>query len=225
MKLLNYIFALLLFLCTSVCANTEIRHFRLDDADSDLYPTQEIQALVAKKLTASKLLAGPYEKTEIESIYAVESKKYDSKYKEKWYQLSNIQPGCSYELRISYAASMPSNFEITLYTVSQVARIFNIIQDKATMDAQESKQQGRKIIMYAKVTSSYVGISHIPGMEDQAVPYILVLEKHVLGLPVQALKLVGVLVIVIAISLLVVTPRILAKIDNVLAESPPYKEE
>ncbi|KAJ2083998.1 hypothetical protein H4R24_000344 [Coemansia sp. RSA 988] len=218
-------FALLLWLCASVRGNTEIRHFRPNAVDSALYPTQRIQASIAKHLSASKVLSGPYTKTDIESIYPIESKKSDSRYKAQWYQLLNLEPGSSYELRISYAASMPSNFEISLYSVSEVAQLLNLIPDEAPVDELKPKQQENEIIMYARVTSSYAGVSYIPGMEDQPVPYIFVLEKHVLGLPLQAFKLVGVLVVVIAIGLFVVTPRILTSIDAALADSLPYKEE
>ncbi|KAJ2342060.1 hypothetical protein GGH92_005543, partial [Coemansia sp. RSA 2673] len=45
--------------------------------------------------------------------------------------------------------------------------------------------------------------------------------KHIAGLPVQALKLIAVLVLVVLFGLLVETPRLISKINSVVAEERP----
>ncbi|KAJ2159087.1 hypothetical protein GGF46_003288 [Coemansia sp. RSA 552] len=118
---------LVTLLCGLVAGNTEIRHFR-PNGDATAQPIdkagqqQQLSALIPNHTT----LTAPYTSTGVEVIHALESADHGSEEKERWYVLRGLDAGHSYELRVSYAASTPSDFYIDLYSVSGFARLHNI---------------------------------------------------------------------------------------------------
>ncbi|KAJ2444910.1 hypothetical protein IWW46_001766 [Coemansia sp. RSA 2440] len=199
-------------LCASVLGNTEIRHFR---------PIVDGQkAHCSHKLPATILIA-PFTQTDTVTIASLESTKHNRQDKEHWYCLRNLEPGLSHELRISYAATTPSRFIIDIFSSSEVQQLYNLTNEQVLLGQEDAAEQ----IMYARVTVSYAGASHIQGLENDDIPYIFTLEKHILGLPVQALWLIAVIVAVVALSLLVVTPKLQAVINSVLSEPAKAQKE
>ncbi|KAJ2453286.1 hypothetical protein EV183_002343 [Coemansia sp. RSA 2336] len=181
-----------------VLGNTEIRHFR---------PHVHKHARCLEALSPV-VLTSPHTLTEITNISTLESSAAQTA-KEHWYCLENLEPHL-YELRVSYAATDPSSFNIEIFTEAELKKLVDVDGDLP-------------IALHAKISASYAGVSNIPGLEEKPVPYILALERHVWGVPIQALLLIAVLVAVVAFSLAVVTPRIIAQIDLVLSENKDSK--
>ncbi|KAJ1833003.1 hypothetical protein LPJ63_003085 [Coemansia sp. RSA 2711] len=199
--MLSFILVAVLLLCATVQANTEIRHFR---------PTVISNHHRCLDQLSPAVLLAPHTSTEVVKLAALENTDADLSEKAHWYCLRDLEHGHSYELRVSYAATTPSDFNIDIFTGAEMQRLFNA-SDLAT---------------HAKVTASYAGVSNVPGMENVHIPYIFVLDAHVWGLPTQALKLIAVLAVVIAFSLLFVTPRLVAAINSVLSEPDvPSKQD
>ncbi|KAJ2506551.1 hypothetical protein IWW47_001529 [Coemansia sp. RSA 2052] len=141
--------------------------------------------------------------------------------KENWYRLDNTHQGVSYELRISHAAATGVDFGIALYSGDDVLRLFSKNFGSAVANKRPALEVGGQLAVYAKVTASYAGYSTRTGVENWPVAYIIVLEKHIAGLPAQALKLIATLVAVVLVGLFVATPRIIARINAVAAEERP----
>ncbi|KAJ1734239.1 hypothetical protein LPJ61_001178 [Coemansia biformis] len=217
MGLALLLLALVLAACANVRGNTEVRRFRLD-LDTPMHQSPLLQRRIDGVLPNQTALAAPFTTSGIEAIYAAESTTASSEDRVRWYRLQGLEPGRSYELRVSYAATPPSSFDIALYSVLEVLRLFNAAPGREETPHMQDSAPRAELDMYAKVTVSYTGHSHIVDMENRQVRYIIALERHVLGLPVRAYKLVGALVVVVIFSLLVVAPRILAAADAVLAE-------
>ncbi|KAJ1897980.1 hypothetical protein LPJ66_003037 [Kickxella alabastrina] len=227
--------SILFLICSGVFGNTEIRHFRPPaiNTDSHFHVHQsEIKHQLSRLIPGQVLLSSPYTSTGTELIASLQSVNSTRQDRERWYCLADLEPNESYELRVSYAATTPADFTIEIFTIDQMAKLHGVAVDAFDANPLESQgnpntlTSGARLTMYTKVTASYSGVSVVPRMEDRRVPYVFVLEKHVLGLPIQAIKLIAVLVVVIAFSLLWVTPCILAKIKAVLAEEtvPPKQD-
>ncbi|CAG8477742.1 9554_t:CDS:2 [Ambispora gerdemannii] len=95
--------------------------------------------------------------------------------KEHWYLLSDLIDGETYETRVSYAASSPTNFVMEIYDFERI----------------------------------YDGYSYIPGKENQAVIYNIVLETLLFGIvPRVAIKLIALLVFTVVFSYFILVPSI-----------------
>ncbi|KAJ2656612.1 hypothetical protein IWW48_004922 [Coemansia sp. RSA 1200] len=225
------LFLALLALCSLAYANTEIKHFRpARQTPEELLLSQAERNALASTLVPSMMtsLAGPYTTIEFETISYQQN--INSENKERWYCLSNLVHDKSYELRVSYAATTPSDFELTLFSFSELMAHFGKPLDLDMDSAAQKRLEGSKprhhaetthsttTVMYARIRAMYTGFSAVPGMENQAVPYMLTLEKHVLGLPAQALWLVAVLLVVVPASIYIVSPWILSICDGLIAE-------
>ncbi|KAJ2256033.1 hypothetical protein GGI13_001342 [Coemansia sp. RSA 455] len=210
------VIATLMCLCRNVTANTCIRHFSPSAAHKspDGHTLDLITALTPGGVA---VLSAPYMLAPIAMISTQQSTNASRADKEQWYRLDTLQLGVSYELRISNAAATGVDFEIELYTADDVLRLHN----KPTDNTELSSETKGRLAVYAKVTASYAGYSTWSDVENWPISYVIVLEKHVAGLPVQALKLIAVLVLVVLFGLLVATPRLISKINSVVAEERP----
>ncbi|KAJ2700106.1 hypothetical protein FB645_005113 [Coemansia sp. IMI 203386] len=142
--------------------------------------------------------------------------------REKWYCLQNLFANHSYEVRVSYAATTPADFHIELYTLENMASIYNVSfgGNGSVGKHVYGAQDNRLVTMYARVSAVYSGMSTAAAnMENHRIPYRFVLEKHVLGLPYQALKLIAAIVAVLVVSFAVVVPRLLTALNAVIAET------
>ncbi|KAJ1663910.1 hypothetical protein GGF38_003149, partial [Coemansia sp. RSA 25] len=167
------------------------------------------------------VLSAPYMSAPVATISTQQSTNASYADKENWYRLDNTHQGASYELRISNAAATGVDFGIVLYSSDDVFRLFNKTFGSAVADKRPALEVGGQLAVYAKVTASYAGYSTRTDVENWPVAYIIVLEKHVAGLPAQALKLIATLVVVVLVGLFVATPRIVARINAVAAEERP----
>ncbi|KAJ2029245.1 hypothetical protein IWW57_001801 [Coemansia sp. S610] len=205
--------ATLLLLCRNAAANTCIRHF----APTAKHKSPDALALdLIAALTPGgfSMLSAPYTLAPAATISTQQSSNASRAEKEQWYYLDNLGLGVSYELRISNAAATGVDFEIELYSADDVLRLHN----KPAGSAELSSKVEGKLAIFSKVTASYAGHSTWPSVENWPVAYVIVLEKHVAGLPLQALKLIAVLVPVVLAGLFVATPRLIAMINAVVAE-------
>ncbi|KAJ2728620.1 hypothetical protein IW152_005918 [Coemansia sp. BCRC 34962] len=216
---LRFVQALLLVVATLLClirnvaANTCIRHFSLaaKHKSPDALALGLITALTPGGFS---VLSAPYTLAPTATISTQQSSNASRAEKEQWYYLDNLRLGVSYELRISNAAATGVDFGIELYSTDDVLRL----HDKPTSSVELSSKVDGKLAIFAKVTASYAGYSTWPSVENWPVDYVIVLEKHVAGLPLQALKLIAVLVPVVLVGLFVATPRLITMINTVVAE-------
>ncbi|KAJ2778010.1 hypothetical protein H4R18_004859 [Coemansia javaensis] len=142
--------ALLAAACAGVRGNTEIRHFR-PSAGGHAHPSQRVLDLVAAAIPNQAVLAGPYTISGIEEVAPAGSAIAGDAAKARWYRLQGLEPGRSYEVRISYAASTPADFGIALYTVAEIMDRHGI-----ALDDRGAAQDG--VTMYARVTATYTGV-------------------------------------------------------------------
>ncbi|KAF8939568.1 hypothetical protein BGZ58_009356 [Dissophora ornata] len=128
----------------------------------------------------------------------------------KWYVLEGLEDGASFELRISYPATSPADFEMTVWTLDQVQ---GLVPNSTHLFEQFTQET-----MFARIKATYTGVSYrsdgISGPETLPVPYNLVLERLYLLIPYQALKLAAVIIIAVIVGLGFVAPNIrLALLD------------
>ncbi|KAJ2001121.1 hypothetical protein H4R26_004297 [Coemansia thaxteri] len=215
----------MLSLVGSVAANTCIKHFSpgAEYLCSNRHALDVVSALNQGGLIS---LSAPYTSAPVATLAIKQSTNTSQSNKEQWYRLDGLQLGASYELRISHPAATGIDFEIALYSADGILKLYNKTAASAVANAAASNPVGThslldivgQPVVYAKVTAYYSGYSNWPDVENWPAAYIIVLEKHVAGLPVQALKLIALLVLIVVTSLGVVTPWLLAKIDKVVAE-------
>ncbi|KAJ2824432.1 hypothetical protein FBU31_003997 [Coemansia sp. 'formosensis'] len=219
---LHFSRALLLIIATLVCAcsyaaaNTCIKHFS-PTAEHKSPDGHTLDLITTLTPGGFSVLTAPYTLAPIATISTQQSTNASRADKEQWYRLDNLQLGVSYELRISNAAATGVDFDIELYSADDILRLHN----KPIDNTELPPGVGGYLAIYAKVTALYGGYSTWPDVRDWPVTYAIALEKHVAGLPVQALKLIGVLVSVVLVGLFVVTPRLIATINAVVAEEHP----
>ncbi|KAI1314984.1 hypothetical protein EDD11_001420 [Mortierella claussenii] len=122
----------------------------------------------------------------------------------KWYVLENLDHGASYELRVSYPATSPADFEIMVWTLSEA-------QDHCAQDVRLDKLFD-KHIMIARIKATYTGVSYrsngVSGPEVRPIPFNLVLERLYFMIPYQALKLAAAIAGVVMVGLGYMVPKI-----------------
>ncbi|KAJ2896337.1 hypothetical protein GGI21_003871 [Coemansia aciculifera] len=215
---------LLSCLCRVANGNTCIRHFSptTEHQSPGRHTLDQISALLPGGLS---VLSAPYTSSPIATISTYQSTNASRADKENWYLLDDTLLGASYELRISNAAATGVDFDIVLYSASDVIQLLNETAIAAVADKKRLFGAAVQIAVYAKVTASYTGHSTWPDVANRPATYIIVLEKHVFGLPVQALKLIAVLAVAIMAGLFVVTPRLVAKLNSVAVEEEKPKHK
>ncbi|KAI8137259.1 hypothetical protein BJV82DRAFT_718352 [Fennellomyces sp. T-0311] len=163
-------FKVLLFavaLCTIVHANTEKLVFSTnqptDSQCHSIHPNAHV-------------LTPPY--STLQRVISPESHHF--------YTLDQLQPDSSYELRISYPATSPSDFHLELYPVCN--------------------DDSRRLLL---IKEEYAGVSNIPGMEHASVTYDIVLENLYLGfLFYQVYKVAAAVAIVLLLGQFVLLPKL-----------------
>ncbi|KAG9321648.1 hypothetical protein KVV02_005446 [Mortierella alpina] len=125
----------------------------------------------------------------------------------KWYVLPDLDDGASFELRISYPATSPADFEIMVWTLSEAQE--HLPKHIRLLD------HFSKNTMFARIKAVYTGISYLStgdsathSPETLPVPYNLVLERLYFMIPYQALKLAAVIIIVVIVGLGYLVPTI-----------------
>lgn len=118
----------------------------------------------------------------------------------KWYALDALSQGASFELRISYPATSPADFEMCVWTMNEAQK--HVPRSIQLID------HFPKDTMFARIKATYTGVSYRAGPESRPVPYNLVLERLYLHIPYQALKLALVIVVAVVGGLGFLVPRL-----------------
>ncbi|CAG8529823.1 388_t:CDS:2 [Paraglomus occultum] len=127
--------------------------------------------------------------------------------KERWYILDELDQRHTYEARISYAASSPTEFVMDILGIEETAAILKergVLEELA--DHKDAKVNTTRRVL--RVRAIYAGVSIVPGRESQAIKYNIVLETLTYGIPYVAIKLVIVLVAIIGVSLFLIVPSV-----------------
>ncbi|KAI9275667.1 hypothetical protein BDA99DRAFT_496153 [Phascolomyces articulosus] len=110
-----------------------------------------------------------------------------------WYILDELRTDMNYELRISYPATSPTDFKLTLYQVCH-------------KDNGNDNKNERRIVL---VEADYAGVSNIPGMESAPVKYDIVLENLYLGfLFYQVYKIAAAVAVVLLLGQFIILPKV-----------------
>ncbi|KAG0328032.1 hypothetical protein BGZ99_006384 [Dissophora globulifera] len=123
----------------------------------------------------------------------------------KWYILEDLEDGASFELRVSYPATSPADFDMVVWTLDEAqAHLPKNIQ---------LRDHFSENTMFARIKATYTGVSYrsdgvSSGPETLPVPYNLVLERLYLMIPYQALKLAVVIAVVAVVGLGYIVPTI-----------------
>ncbi|KAG0220575.1 hypothetical protein BGX31_010839 [Mortierella sp. GBA43] len=131
-------------------------------------------------------------------IKEIESGQVDLQNREfKWYVLEDLEDGASFELRISYPATSPADFDMVVWTLDEAQA--HVPKDLVL------KEHFSQNTMLARIKATYTGVSYrsdgVTGPETRPVPYNIVLERLYFMIPYQALKLAAVLVVVVVVGL------------------------
>ncbi|PVU88706.1 hypothetical protein BB559_005447 [Furculomyces boomerangus] len=200
---LYFIFALL------VLANIEKVVFRADSTQNLLI--NEFQRLC--KVDSIDELSGLY--TIIKSKISFQGKqKIKKRSKRKpcqndrnslaWYVLNNLKAASLYEARVSYSSMFPSEWEIKLFSLRDLVRLYgldvDIVSNKELLD-KDSK-------MFLSVETFPVGVSLIEKDERPPIRYNIVLEALVFGVPYQAIKMVIACAVVVFAGVVLFVPYI-----------------
>ncbi|CAG8566835.1 3391_t:CDS:2 [Paraglomus brasilianum] len=127
--------------------------------------------------------------------------------KERWYILDELEQGHTYEARVSYAASSPTEFVMEILGMEETATILKergVLEELA--DHKDAKVNTTRRVL--RVRAIYAGVSIVPGRESQAIKYNIVLETLTYGIPYVAIKLVIVLIAIIGVSLFLIVPSV-----------------
>lgn len=146
-------------------------------------------------IAIARMLLAPTDNTldPIESLYSLQSTNTTESDRHRWYKLTGLKNDASYELRVSYAATTPADFHITIYRLGQLSNSIDLV---------------------AHITADYEGVSIYPEMQNRPIPFVLTLEERILGLvPLQAIKLATVLIPVLLFGFFVATPWLTSKIQ------------
>ncbi|KAF9190848.1 hypothetical protein BGZ51_008133 [Haplosporangium sp. Z 767] len=129
----------------------------------------------------------------------------------KWYVLKGLEDGVSFELRVSYPATSPADFEMSVWTLQEAQE--HLSKDIRLVDFFEEQT------MFARIKATYTGVSYRSysehdsskgdaGPEELPVPFNLVLERLYFMIPYQALKLAVVIAVVAVAGVGFLGPRI-----------------
>ncbi|KAK3841599.1 MAG: hypothetical protein J3R72DRAFT_153703 [Linnemannia gamsii] len=115
-----------------------------------------------------------------------------------WYVLKDLDNKASFELRISYPATSPADFDLSVWTLTEAQE-----QLPTSVDLLDHFSENT---MFARIKATYTGVSYVsdgnaPSPETLPVPFNLVLERLYLLIPYQALKLAAVIAVVAVIGL------------------------
>ncbi|GAB5588491.1 hypothetical protein Unana1_03391 [Umbelopsis nana] len=141
---------------------------------------------------------------------------------QRWYRLHGLQDGGGYEARISYPATSPTDFRLTLLNHSQLYSILNDptqygsshtteFNDFVESESDTSIDEGlvHNTTLFLLVEGNYTGISMVKGVEFRPVKYNIALEKLHMGfIPNQAYKLAISLLVAVGFGAVFVVPAV-----------------
>ncbi|RKP39509.1 hypothetical protein BJ085DRAFT_37352 [Dimargaris cristalligena] len=138
---------------------------------------------------------------------------------EHWYILAHLAPGRSYEARVSYPASSPTDFKMEIVELDQFSDYLPLAtpqeivasstqSDPPASDDPASSLAGRPdgVTRFLRVRALYAGFSHIQDRDKQPVYYNIVLEQLYFYIPYQAYKLAVAIVGAVLFAVFVFNP-------------------
>ncbi|RUS15745.1 hypothetical protein BC937DRAFT_92051 [Endogone sp. FLAS-F59071] len=128
---------------------------------------------------------------------------------QRWYTLEALVDNESYEARISYAATTPTDFKLLLLSYSDMIKIANFSDLVPHLVDSTNGQQPISIFpnQFLLVEGVFTGVSYIPSAKQNPVSYNIVLEKVYLGgIPYQAGKLAVAIIASLFVGIFVIVP-------------------
>ncbi|KAF8928639.1 hypothetical protein BGZ47_001495, partial [Haplosporangium gracile] len=138
-----------------------------------------------------------------------------------WYVLKDLDNKASFELRISYPATSPADFDMSVWTLGEAQERLPTSIDLLSHFPENT--------MFARIKATYTGVSYLsdgkaPSPETLLVPFNLVLERLYFMIPYQALKLAAVIAVVAVSGLGYVVPRVHRALVDISAEGAKSKK-
>ncbi|KAF9281094.1 hypothetical protein BGZ88_011821 [Linnemannia elongata] len=138
-----------------------------------------------------------------------------------WYVLKDLDNKASFELRISYPATSPADFDMSVWTLEEAQE-----QLPTSIDLLDHFPQNT---MFARIKATYTGVSYLsngrlPSPETLPVPFNLVLERLYFMIPYQALKLAAVIALVTVSGLGYAVPRVHRVLIEISAQDSKSKK-
>ncbi|KAG0257309.1 hypothetical protein BG011_004023 [Mortierella polycephala] len=140
----------------------------------------------------------------------------------KWYVLKDLEDGVSFELRVSYPATSPADFEMSVWTLQEAQE--HLSKDIRLVDLFPEQT------MFARIKATYTGVSYRShseqssseggaGPETLPVPFNVVLERLYFMIPYQALKLAAVIAVVAVVGIRFLGPRVHQWLGDIASSS------
>ncbi|XP_058966479.1 uncharacterized protein [Pocillopora verrucosa] len=126
------------------------------------------------------------------------------------YHLVQLKPSKSYELRVSYPSTTPTDFYIQLipHKALQARKTRKLLNIEKLVFSNELKEQ------YANVTAVRTGIPYNPASLAEPVVYNIVLEELLLGIPWHSWRLGVLVLLIVYITFKYLVPRFLMYIEE-----------
>jgi hypothetical protein len=185
---------------TVVCANTEMLSFTVDRQSAVAWKVSGIEAVLTAPVTTS------WNRTLQHVLHRdwVRNEERHVGY-EHWYLLDGLETGTSYTCRVSYAATTPTDFYLTVHDEADARPHLEAGLLEEAVDLPSG--QNRRFLRVRAVATG-IPVEHNAPVPSTVV-YQLTLEKLYLNvLPNQVPALTVVLLLVTLISWLVVVPTV-----------------
>ncbi|XP_068715546.1 uncharacterized protein [Montipora foliosa] len=132
------------------------------------------------------------------------------------YHLVQLTPGKSYELRVSYASTTPTDFNIHLISKDALGRL---TRQLLNVDKMVFENPLAVTEQFANVTAIRTGVPMEPASIAEPVIYNIVLEELLLGVPCHVWRLAFLVVVIICLTVKYLVPRALRFMEqNVIKE-------
>eukprot|EP00123_Amoebidium_parasiticum_P011359 comp20673_c0_seq1/m.26846 comp20673_c0_seq1/g.26846 ORF comp20673_c0_seq1/g.26846 comp20673_c0_seq1/m.26846 type:complete len:177 (-) comp20673_c0_seq1:105-635(-) len=150
-----------------------------------------------------------------------------------FYFLDDLDPSTSYELRISYPATMPTDFEMVIIDRPKEVpsnptrrRLLNTERIRIDPPDTQISAGSQRHQCWVRVTARHTGVSFRPELQNPPVVYNIVVASLILGVPTDALGLVGVAVVGLVVVGWLGVPWFLDFLDrDPEAETPQEKND
>ncbi|PVV05155.1 hypothetical protein BB560_000327 [Smittium megazygosporum] len=139
----------------------------------------------------------------------------NSKSSINWYVLTELKQNQSFEIRVSYPSSSPSDWDIKLYSIQDILQEFTVFvnDEKALPESEEDKDP-----LFVAVTMFPVGVSAVNLEDRPAVNYNIVLEQLYFNIPYRSYKMVLMCAAVVLLNYLYIVPFVYRKILDIRDE-------
>lgn len=119
--------------------------------------------------------------------------------------LEDLKPKSHYEVRISYPANYPTIFHINFDERESTGRSLLNIEKISFITDKEGLIEGKKMVdgrYHLTVRAEFESVSPPGGVGPRPVPFNIVLETLFYGVPFESLKVVGLIIVGVIVSLI-----------------------